>query len=97
MTRDQHTLGADIDLDQEVVVDRKGQRITEARAEQIAADTLERARRGRPSLGRRGGRSPQITFRLSPRLRAAAVKRAKRDGKKVSDVAREALERHLAS
>ena len=94
---DKHTLGPDIDLDDEVVVDRKGRRITEARAEKVAEDALRRAGRGRPSLTGRGGRSPQVTFRLSRKLRDQAVQRARKEGKSVSDVAREALEKHLAS
>jgi hypothetical protein len=94
---ERYELGPDIDLDVEVVTDRTGRRITEARAEQIAAETLQKVGRGRPSLAGRRGRSPQITFRLPPELRAKAERRAARDGKRVSDVAREALERHLAS
>lgn len=97
MTEDRYTLGPDIDLDEEVVTDRQGRRITEARARQIADETLEKMGRGRPSLAGRGGRSPQITFRLPAKLRAKAQRRAEREGKHVSDVAREALERYLAS
>jgi hypothetical protein len=83
MSNKRHVLGADIDLD---VVG----------AEQIATDTFAKVGRGRPSLTGRRGRSPQVTFRLSPRLRAATEKRAAREGKRVSDVAREALEQYLA-
>ncbi len=42
-----YTVGSDIDLDEEVVLDRDGQRITEARAQQIAEETLDEVRRGR--------------------------------------------------
>ena len=35
-----YVAGPDIDLDDEVVYDKQGQRITEARARQIARDTL---------------------------------------------------------
>lgn len=94
---DKHALGPDIDLDDEVVVDRRGRRITEARAEKIAREALRQAGRGRPSLTGRKGRSPQVTFRLSRKLRDQAVRRARQEGKSVSDVAREALEKHLAS
>lgn len=97
MSKERYVLGPDIDLDEETVVDRKGRRITEDRAQQIAADTLVKVGRGRPSLAGRRGRSPQVTFRLSPELRAAAERRAEREGKRVSDVAREALEEYLAS
>lgn len=96
MSKRRYTLGPDIDLDREVVRDKRGRRITEARAEQIAEETLEGVGRGRPSLTGRG-RSPQVTFRLTPELRARAQARAEREGKRVSDVAREALEYYLAS
>src|SRR5690606_19619452 len=52
--------------------------------------------RGRPSLGGQG-RSPQVTFRAPPALRAAAEERAARDGKTVSQLAREAFELYLHS
>lgn len=97
MSEKGHVLGPDIDLDEEVIRDRNDRRITEARAQQIAAETLEKVGRGRPSLAGRRGRSPQITFRLTPKLRAEAERRAVREGKRVSDVAREALEEYLAS
>ena len=37
-----HAAGPDIDLDREVVRDRKGRRITERRDREIAAETLEK-------------------------------------------------------
>ena len=43
-----YVAGPDIDLDTEVVLDKQGRRITEARARQIATDTLERTGAGRP-------------------------------------------------
>ena len=52
--------------------------------------------RGRPSLGGQG-RSPQVTFRAPPALRAMAEEQAARDGKTVSQLAREAFEMYLAS
>jgi predicted HicB family RNase H-like nuclease len=57
--------------------------------------------RGRPSLTGQASRSPQVTFRLPPELRAAAESQAAREGRRVSDLAREALaeylQRHTAS
>jgi hypothetical protein len=52
--------------------------------------------RGRPSLS--GDQtSPQVTFRLPGELRAKAEERAQREGKTLSALAREAMERYLAS
>lgn len=52
--------------------------------------------RGRPSLSK-GHTSPQVTFRLPAKLRAKAEARAAREGKTLSALAREAMERYLAS
>ena len=53
--------GPDIDLDVEIVKDKKGQRVTERRAQAIAAEALSKAGVGRPSLTRPGTHSPEIT------------------------------------
>jgi hypothetical protein len=66
------------------------------RAEAEASPALVKAGRGRPSLGGQG-RSPQVTFRAPPALRARAEERAARDGKTVSQLAREAFEMYLTS
>lgn len=87
----------DVDLAAEDVRDSKGRRITEDYAERAAADALERVGRGRPSLTGTKAHSPQVTFRVTPELRARAAAEAARQGRRVSDVAREALERYLAS
>jgi hypothetical protein len=52
--------------------------------------------RGRPSLSGTAT-SPQVTFRLPGDLRAKAEERARREGKSLSALAREAMERYLAS
>lgn len=83
-----------IDLDREVVLDGRGRRITEADAERIAEQTL--ARVGRPSLTGAGQRSPAVSFRVSIRTRQLAEQRAAAEGKTVSQIAREALERYIA-
>ena len=54
-----------------------------------------RAGRGRPSLTGERAVSPQVTFRLTPGLRARADAEAARQGRRLSDLAREALERYL--
>jgi hypothetical protein len=66
------------------------------RAEAEMSPALVKAGRGRPSLGGQG-RSPQVTFRAPPALRARAEERAARDGKTVSQLAREAFEMYLTS
>jgi hypothetical protein len=91
-----YTVGPDVDLDREVVQDSRGRRITSEYVESAAADALNKVGRGRPSLaGNTGTDSPQVTFRLPAKLKAKAERRAQAEGKKVSQVAREALERYL--
>lgn len=72
--------------------------------EERLADEAERgydlsdARRqyvGRPSLGG-DGVSPRISFRASRELNTAAQRRADEEGRSLSDLAREALERYLS-
>ena len=90
------TLGRDIDLDKEVVLDKKGRRITEDRAAKLAEEVLMKVGRGRPSLTGGSAHSPQVSFRAPAELRARAKERAEREGKTVSQLARDALERLLA-
>ncbi|MGZ4210624.1 MAG: hypothetical protein ACXVQX_08510 [Actinomycetota bacterium] len=87
--------GQDVDLKREVVRDRRGRRITEAYVRRAVADAHGKMGRGRPSLTGKAEPSPQVTFRLPPALRVKAEARAKREGKRVSQIAREALERYL--
>lgn len=92
-----YTVGPDIDLDVEIVRDKSGERITEARAKELATAALRRAGAGRPSLTAPGRRSPEVKARvpveLRDRLRAAAEQR----GVSTSELVREALDRYLAS
>jgi hypothetical protein len=82
----------DVDLDSEVVRRKDGSRITEAEA----AEHGERiARRGRPSLTGRAETSPQIGVRLSPDLNQRLRARAQREGKRPSEVVRDALEHYV--
>lgn len=79
--------------------------ITEELAEQWAEEIernppdpsqLKRRYVGRPSLGA-AGRSPRVSFRASMDLYKAAWKRADEEGRSLSDLAREALQRYLDS
>jgi len=92
-----YVAGSDIDLDVEVVTDRQGRRITERRAQQIAADALAKAGVGRPSLTRPGARSPEIKARVPEELRERLTAAARERGTTASTLIREALESYLAS
>jgi predicted HicB family RNase H-like nuclease len=88
----QYVDAGDVDLDGEAVRRQGGSRITEAQA----AEQGERiARRGRPSLTGKARTSPQIGVRLSPDLNNRLTARATREGKKPSEVVREALEHYV--
>jgi hypothetical protein len=89
-----YVIGPDIDLDTEEVYMPDGSRLTEARAEEIAEDTL-RTLRGRPSLSGRADHSPRVSFRLAPAERDRAEELAAREGKTLSAMARDALEEHI--
>lgn len=89
--------GPDVDLARKVVRDSRGRRITQDYVDRAVADVHAKTGRGRPSLTGQATQSPQVTFRLAPELRAKAEARAKREGKRISEVAREALERYLVS
>ena len=56
----------------------------------------KRRRVGRPSLGRRGA-SPRVSFRATPELYRAAKRRAREEGRTISDLAREAVARYVES
>ena len=86
-------------------VTRSGTVITEELAEEWAEEIernppdpsqLERRYVGRPSLST-AGRSPRVSFRASMDLYKAAWKRADKEGRSLSSLAREALERYLDS
>lgn len=92
---DHHCSGPDVDLAVEDVRDRQGRRITDEYAEQAAEEALRLARPGRPSLGTPGRHSPRVSFRVPEQTRRRAEERAIEEGRSVSEIAREALERYL--
>jgi hypothetical protein len=83
-------IGRDVDLEHEDVRLADGTRLTDAVAEEI----IEQVRRGsgRPSLSGHAANSPQIAFRVPQNVRDRAAEIAKREGKTISQLAREALE-----
>ena len=90
-----HEIGPDVDLDVDEVRDRQGRRVTTAYAEQAAAEALRLVRPGRPALGAVGQHSPRVSFRVPEQVRRQAEQRAAVEGRSVSEIAREALERYL--
>lgn len=88
-------IGPDVDLGVEDVRLADGGRLTEDVAGQIV-DQVRRAA-GRPSLSGRATASPQIAFRVAPEVRQRAAELAAREGKTVSQLAREALEDRVAA
>ena len=98
MTGTKYILGPDINLDAEEFYDEDGSRISPARADEIAKDVLTQAgKRGRRSLTGKASRSPQVTVRVTPKIKQELAERAKARGVKPSEIAREALEKYLAS
>ena len=66
-----------------------------AEAERAYDLSTARPRRvGRPSLGPAGS-SPRVSFRATPELYQAAKHRATKEGRTISDLAREAVDRYL--
>jgi hypothetical protein len=75
--------------------------LTDELAERLAAEAergydLALGRRvGRKSLAGGAGQSPRLNFRTTPELYERASAQAHREGKSVSQLAREALERYV--
>jgi hypothetical protein len=83
---------------------KSGEEITPEIVDALAAEAergydLSKAKRqrvGRPSLAGMGA-SPRLSFRTTPDLYRAAQKRAREEGRSVSDLAREAVARYVKS
>jgi predicted HicB family RNase H-like nuclease len=87
------------DDDRVIAVSNSGTKITEKIADELAAEA-ERGydlslgrRRGRPSLDQ--GVSPRVTFRITGGLQERARERAEREGKSLSELARDALAEYV--
>jgi hypothetical protein len=92
--RVKYTLGKDINLDKEIVLDTNGRRITEYRARQIARQTHQLVV-GRPSLTAAGVHSPEIKARVPMKLKKSLQSEAKRRGQTSSELVRQAVEEFL--
>jgi predicted HicB family RNase H-like nuclease len=88
-------IGPDVDLDEADVRLADGTRLTEQRAAEIVEEV--RRRGGRPSLTGEAAASPRIAFRVTPGVRDRAAQIAAREGKTISQLAREALEARVAT
>lgn len=92
------SLGPDVEVvevDLDVAdVRYRGEKLTEARAEQVAAEVLARTP-GRPSLSGARETSPSLTIRLPKQERARLDVLAAAQGRRTSEVVREALEDYL--
>jgi len=84
----------EVDLDVEHVQYR-GERLSEARAETVAADVLSRTP-GRPSLSGEPEVSPSLTVRLPRQERRRLDEVAASQGRRASEVVRQALAEYLA-
>ena len=87
-------IGPDIDLETEVVLLADGSRLTNELAEQIARDAIVR-HRGRPSITGASEHTPRMTLRVPERTRHALEQIASRQGRRLADVGREALDEYV--
>lgn len=90
LVTEQTSVGPDVDLDRDDILLPDGSRLTQAVADAIVAQVHQAA--GRPSLSGARAASPQIAFRVAPSVRERAAQLAAREGKTISQLAREALE-----
>ena len=90
-----YVFGPDIDLDVEVVLDKRGRRITEARAQQIARQILRENVAGRPSLTGAKIVSPEVKARVPQGMKDKLDREAKKLGVTPSALIRQALEEYL--
>jgi predicted HicB family RNase H-like nuclease len=80
---------------------KSGAPITDKLAEQLADEAeagyqLSSSKRvGRKSLAGADGVSPRVNFRMTTELQTRAQARAEKEGKTISEIAREALEQYV--
>lgn len=98
MSKAFRVLDGEVDLERDDVLDSRGRRIDDDYVERAVADV--HARQGRRPLGDdtpAAGHSPRMSFRVPEQTRRRAEERARTEDRSLSEVAREALERYLAS
>ena len=88
-------IGPDVDLDEDDVRLADGTGLTGQPVEEIVEEV--RRRGGSLSLTGEAAASPRIAFRVTPDVRDRAAQIAAREGKTVSQLAREALEARVAT
>lgn len=91
--------GPDVDLEREIILDSKGRRVDQAYVDRALSDVdaYWQKHGGRPSLTGEAKHSPHVSFRVTPELKAKAMREAEVRGTTVSQLAREAFETFLAS
>ena len=94
-TNEKYIWGKDVDLNKNVILDKKGNRLTNARAEKISQEIIKQAT-GRPSLTGPKKVSPEVKARVPQKLKVRLEREAKRRGKTPSVLIREALENYLS-
>ena len=72
----------------------RGKKLTEVRAAEVAASILSRTP-GRPSLSGASEKSPSLTIRLPKQDRVRLEQVAAKQGRRTSEVVREALDDYL--
>lgn len=90
-------IGPDVDLDEEEYFTANGQRLTEKLAGEMAERALAEVarRRGRPSVTGAGARTPSLSVRVPSEVRDALESIADKQGRRLADVSREALEQYV--
>ena len=85
----------DVDLKREDVRLADGRRLTEKLANEVAERALAR-HRGRPSVTGGHQRTPSLTVRVPQPTRDALERLARSQGRRLSDVSREALDEYVS-
>jgi hypothetical protein len=88
-------IGPDVDVERDDIRLADGTRLTDEIIGQIVAEVRRSV--GRPSLSGRDVASPRIAFRVPKDVRDRAVELAAREGKTISQLAREALEARVGA